>query len=181
MKNSPISWFGGKRLLRKQIIEKFPCHTCYVEVFGGAGWVLFGKEPSKVEVYNDIDSENSYWIMLNSWEIEGTDRNNGLLFVNMDMEYSCYYPYGTFQIQSFYWQTLDVDFNLVLTGDMNGDGDLNSADARYLMMHMMGAPGYETLHSGDGDVNNDGSLNSADARYLMMHMMGHPDYTPLYP
>lgn len=28
-----------------------------MEVFGGAGWVLFGKEPSKAEVYNDIDGE----------------------------------------------------------------------------------------------------------------------------
>ena len=29
----------------------------YVEVFGGAGWVLFSKEAHKVEVFNDIDRE----------------------------------------------------------------------------------------------------------------------------
>ena len=29
----------------------------YIEVFGGAGWVLFGKEPHKLEVFNDIDGE----------------------------------------------------------------------------------------------------------------------------
>lgn len=51
--NSPISWVGGKHRLRKHIIPLFPEHTCYVEVFGGSGTVLFGKEPSKVEVYND--------------------------------------------------------------------------------------------------------------------------------
>jgi DNA adenine methylase len=28
-----------------------------VEVFGGAGWVLFGKERSQVEIFNDIDSD----------------------------------------------------------------------------------------------------------------------------
>jgi DNA adenine methylase len=28
-----------------------------VEPFAGAGWVLFGKEPSDVEVLNDIDQE----------------------------------------------------------------------------------------------------------------------------
>jgi len=55
--NAPICWLGGKSRLRKKIIERLPEHTCYVEVFGGAGWVLFGKEPSKVEVYNDIDGE----------------------------------------------------------------------------------------------------------------------------
>ena len=29
----------------------------YIEVFGGAGWVLFGKEPHKLEVFNDINGE----------------------------------------------------------------------------------------------------------------------------
>jgi len=34
-----------------------PKHTCYVELFSGAAWVLFGKPPSDVEVLNDIDQE----------------------------------------------------------------------------------------------------------------------------
>ncbi len=55
--NAPICWMGGKSRLRKEIIKRLPEHRCYVEVFGGAGWVLVGKEPSKVEVYNDIDGE----------------------------------------------------------------------------------------------------------------------------
>ncbi len=53
MLNSPISWVGGKHRLRKHIIPLFHEHKCYVEVFGGSGTVLFGKEPSKTEVYND--------------------------------------------------------------------------------------------------------------------------------
>lgn len=57
MMNPPIKWMGGKSKLRERIIAEMPDHACYVEVFGGAGWVLFGKEPSKVEVYNDINSE----------------------------------------------------------------------------------------------------------------------------
>ncbi len=57
MLNAPICWMGGKRRLRSTIINRLPEHTCYTEVFGGAGWVLFGKEPSKAEVYNDIDGD----------------------------------------------------------------------------------------------------------------------------
>lgn len=53
----PITRMGGKSKLRKTIIEMIPEHTCYVELFFGAGWVYFGKEPSKVEVINDIDKE----------------------------------------------------------------------------------------------------------------------------
>lgn len=43
--NSFIPWIGGKRLLRKKIISLFPdiqARNRYVEVFGGAAWVLFG-------------------------------------------------------------------------------------------------------------------------------------------
>lgn len=57
MLKPPISRMGGKSKLRKTIIEMLPEHTCYVELFFGAGWVYFGKEPSKVEVINDIDKE----------------------------------------------------------------------------------------------------------------------------
>ncbi|MGL6217217.1 MAG: DNA adenine methylase, partial [Lacrimispora sphenoides] len=42
--NSFISWIGGKKLLRKKILEQFPDSDSfkrYIEVFGGAGWVLF--------------------------------------------------------------------------------------------------------------------------------------------
>lgn len=57
MLKPPIVRMGGKSRLRKIIIEMIPEHTCYVELFFGAGWVYFGKEPSKVEVINDIDRE----------------------------------------------------------------------------------------------------------------------------
>lgn len=57
--NSFISWIGGKKLLRKQIISQFPREVDrYIEVFGGAGWVLFGKGKGReLEVFNDIDGE----------------------------------------------------------------------------------------------------------------------------
>lgn len=56
--NSFIGWVGGKNRLKKHIIPLIPEDTeRYVEVFGGAGWVLFGKEqyPNQIEVFNDID------------------------------------------------------------------------------------------------------------------------------
>jgi len=52
---SPLRWVGGKFYLTKQVISLFPSHQVYVEVFGGAGHVLFTKNPSPLEVYNDID------------------------------------------------------------------------------------------------------------------------------
>ncbi|WP_142414408.1 DNA adenine methylase [Hathewaya massiliensis] len=57
MLKPPIARMGGKSKLRKTIIELIPEHICYVELFFGAGWVYFGKAPSKIEVINDIDKE----------------------------------------------------------------------------------------------------------------------------
>lgn len=58
--DSFIGWIGGKKALRDKIINEFPSEvpTRYIEVFGGAGWVLFRKENTvkQLEVYNDIDS-----------------------------------------------------------------------------------------------------------------------------
>jgi DNA adenine methylase len=57
MVNSPIKWVGGKSRFRTRIVSLLPEHTCYVEPFAGAAWVLFAKPPSDVEILNDIDEE----------------------------------------------------------------------------------------------------------------------------
>lgn len=55
--NSFMTWIGGKKALREEIIERFPLeYERYVEVFGGAGWVYFGKAPGKFEVFNDYNA-----------------------------------------------------------------------------------------------------------------------------
>jgi len=57
--NSIISWVGGKKALRSLIYQRMPKEFGrYVEVFGGGGWVLFGKPPgADMEVYNDFNAD----------------------------------------------------------------------------------------------------------------------------
>lgn len=54
--NSFMSWIGGKKALRDEILIRFPAsYHRYVEVFGGGGWVLFHKPPGEHDVYNDFN------------------------------------------------------------------------------------------------------------------------------
>lgn len=58
--NSPISRMGGKKLLVPQLLKRFPEKPPdkYVEVFGGAGWLLFASDRhAPLEVFNDVDGE----------------------------------------------------------------------------------------------------------------------------
>lgn len=52
-----IPWMGGKTRLSKNILPMFPVHQCYVEVFAGGAALFYKKEPSNVEVLNDINGE----------------------------------------------------------------------------------------------------------------------------
>ncbi len=56
--NSFMSWVGGKKSLRDAVLARFPpYYERYIEVFGGAGWILFHKPPGNdFEVYNDFNS-----------------------------------------------------------------------------------------------------------------------------
>jgi DNA adenine methylase len=53
----PLAYIGGKSKIANKIIEIFPPHVTYVETFAGGAQTLFHKEPSKVEVLNDLDSD----------------------------------------------------------------------------------------------------------------------------
>lgn len=54
---TPITYWGGKQLLAALIIKNLPEHTTYCEPFLGGGAVFWAKEPSKVEIINDLNRQ----------------------------------------------------------------------------------------------------------------------------
>ncbi len=52
-----FGWYGGKFSHLDWLLPLLPKTLHYCEPFGGSAAVLLNREPSKVETYNDIDSE----------------------------------------------------------------------------------------------------------------------------
>ena len=50
-------YVGGKSALIPKLLTYIPRHDTYIEVFGGSGELLFSKNRSKTEVYNDINGD----------------------------------------------------------------------------------------------------------------------------
>jgi DNA adenine methylase len=55
----PIAYYGGKTYHAPWILDVIKRYEfkMYVEPFGGSGAILFAKEPSPIEVYNDLYSD----------------------------------------------------------------------------------------------------------------------------
>jgi len=92
-------------------------------------------------------------------------------------------------VESDRWYVRSVhvfDFDLctghecIFTGDINGDGALNSADIRHLVLYIIGRPGYEYIFT-NPDIDSNNIVNTDDAIYLFMYIVGDPEYGELYP
>jgi len=52
---TPITYYGGKQMMLKEILPLIPEHEIYVEPFFGGGAVYWAKEPVKCDVINDVN------------------------------------------------------------------------------------------------------------------------------
>ena len=90
-----VPWIGGKRKLADHILPLFPEHQCYAEPFSGAAALFFLKQPSPVEVLNDVNGDlvNLYRVVKHhleelykqfKWVL--TSRQNGDWMINTPVE-----------------------------------------------------------------------------------------------
>lgn len=70
MPKTPISYYGGKQSMLKEILPRIPEHTIYTEAFFGGGAVFFAKEPAQSETINDVNAlvTNFYSVCKNQFE-----------------------------------------------------------------------------------------------------------------
>jgi Site-specific DNA methylase len=95
---TPITYYGGKQQMTRDILPIIPEHRTYCEPFVGGGAIFWAKEPSTFEVINDINGEisNFYRVMKSEFEslqkmIQSTlhsrdiYRRAGVVYKNPDM------------------------------------------------------------------------------------------------
>lgn len=82
---TPISYYGGKQQLLSTILPLIPDHKIYTEPFFGGGAVFWAKQPSQVEVINDLNGAvvNFYQVLQSDYFelkrlVDGTLHSRGL-------------------------------------------------------------------------------------------------------
>ncbi len=66
----------------------------------------------------------------------------------------------------------DGSFTVLLNGDVNGDGRVDTADAIFLAQHLLGVDGFEMAAGIVADVNGNGVTEASDCMYLTKHLAG---------
>lgn len=93
--NSFITWIGGKKLLRETVVSRFSKEGIqkYVEVFGGADWVLLHQNKHALkEVYNDINSNlvNLFCMMKHHTKaMMNIETRNIVNILKYEIKYNC--------------------------------------------------------------------------------------------
>ena len=70
-------------------------------------------------------------------------------------------------------------YTAVLNGDVNGDGEVDIADAMYLAKHVIGITGFEEIIEEAADVDGVDGIDIADAMYLAKHVLGKSGFEEL--
>src|SRR5665213_2344002 len=66
----PLPYIGGKNRLATKIISMLPDHTTYVEPFAGSEMCIRDRQPSNVEVLNDLDFDIVNFFRVCQWHYE---------------------------------------------------------------------------------------------------------------
>lgn len=128
---SPIRWMGGKSELLGWLIERFPEHYGYVEVFGGSLKPFFAKRPAQVEVVNDkYEALINFWRVASQWPRQLTKAVNDIpssrvlhRMFNRDVHrsYRGYDPVDRFQRAVMFGYLNRTSFNGQTWGSYSGN------------------------------------------------------------
>ena len=65
-----------------------------------------------------------------------------------------------------------ASYPIVVKGDINGDGKINSADPLSIQKHIIRTARLKDAYLEAADINEDGRINSLDVLYTQKHIVG---------
>lgn len=152
--NSFFPWIGGKKLMRDIILEMFPLnYDRYIEVFGGAAWILFAKKPEAFEVYNDYNSylTNMFYVVkyrplaflqeLGWLPLNGKEEFQLLLDWKRKADFSVPYLEDEERLAKRYLSELELDEYMKVVGEQAELGDVAKAVMFYKLIRYSYAGG----------------------------------------
>ncbi len=129
---TPISYYGGKQTMLQHILPLEPKHNLYTEAFCGGAAYYWAKQPSEIEVINDINGEvvNFYSVLqTNSTELESLIKSTlhskkmhhhaGIIYQNPEL-------FSTVQRAWALWVLSTQSFACIIDGTFGYDRTSNS-------------------------------------------------------
>jgi len=75
--------------------------------------------------------------------------------------------------------SISVQLKVILNGDVSENGEVTLYDDLYIVKHLLGKSGFETMNSGVGEVSGNGQVTLYDAMYLAKYVMGESGFEVL--
>lgn len=140
MIRTPITYYGGKQMMAKQIVALMPEHRIYCEPYFGGGAVFFRKPKSYLEVINDINDQliTFYSVLQNDYVnlqsiISKTLHSEKLHKIAKDIYYKRNIESSDLEIAWAVWYVTNTSFGGNIHGGFKWDnGNAGSHSGIYL-------------------------------------------------
>jgi beta-N-acetylglucosaminidase len=76
------------------------------------------------------------------------------------------------QVQVLLQGVVQRTYTVLLYGDVNGNGKINSSDLNTLFLHVLGSKTVDSIYQLAADANHNGKVNSADLNTIFQHVLG---------
>ena len=95
---------------------------------------------------------------------------------NNDVEIDYTKPLGTgHKLKTYSNDELLNEYTLIVSGDINGDGQANATDIIFMKSHILGKSTLENILFTAGDIDENNSVNALDIIYLKSYILGKVD------
>jgi hypothetical protein len=147
---------GSAKIYRIQITREYPAVTSkkYVLLSGTIKGIPL--QTTVQEIKSDMENPQ---FSIKIYNVSGQEISNTTII-------------GTGLTVKVYYQNQEINNYLTrISGDLNGDGKINSTDIAFLRSHILRIKSVNGEYLKAADINNDGKINSTDIALIRSHIL----------